>query len=93
MSFAAVVLAEEATKQLPMEPWVFGVVALCVFTALAFVLFTYRDVANRHTHHAAADAASHAGAPGATHHGDGHPSTAQAGTGQANSEQTGAGHE
>jgi len=73
MSFAAAVVAEAAATKLSMEPWVFGVVALCVFTALALVLFTYRDVANRHTHHAAPDAASHAGAPGATHHGAGHP--------------------
>jgi hypothetical protein len=78
MSFAVAVLAEEAATKLPMEPWVFGVVALCVFTALALVLFTYRDVANRHTHHAAPDAAAHAGAPGATHHGAGHPGTEHA---------------
>jgi hypothetical protein len=73
MSFAAVVAAEEAAAQLPMEPWVFGVLALCVFACLGFVLFTYRDVANRHPHKATPDAADHAGAPGATHHGAGHP--------------------
>lgn len=73
MSFAAAVLAEGATAPLIMEPWVFGVIALCAFAALGFVLFAYRDVANRHPHKAAPDAAAHAGAPGATHHGAGHP--------------------
>jgi hypothetical protein len=75
MSFAAAVLAEEAVAKIPMEPWVYGVIALCIFAALGFVLFTYRDVANRHSHKAAPDAAAHAGAPGSTHHGDGHPGT------------------
>jgi hypothetical protein len=37
------------------------------------VVWTYRDVANRHSHKASPDAASHAAAPGATHHGAGHP--------------------
>lgn len=73
MSFAAAALAaSEASNAVPVQPWVLGVVVLCVFTALAFVLWTYRDVANRHSHKADPDAAQHAGAPGAYHHGDGH---------------------
>jgi hypothetical protein len=72
MSFVAVLAEAEQTKLIA-EPWVFGIVALCVFAALAFVVWTYRDVANRHSHKASPDAASHAAAPGATHHGAGHP--------------------
>jgi len=75
MSFAAAVVAEAGKPAVfGMEPWVLGVVVLCVFAALAFVTWTYRDVANRHSHKAEADAAQHAGAPGAYHHGQGHPS-------------------
>ena len=76
MSFTAAVVAEASKAPVfGMEPWVLGVVVLCVFAALAFVTWTYRDVANRHSHKAEADAAQHAGAPGAYHHGAGHPSS------------------
>jgi hypothetical protein len=57
---------------LPFEPFVFGLIALAIFATLCLVLWSYRDVANRHTHQAAPDAAAHAGAPGANHHGAGH---------------------
>ncbi|HWU46627.1 MAG TPA: hypothetical protein VN133_07725 [Humibacter sp.] len=74
MSLLAAITAQaEPAGGLIAEPWVFGLVALCVFASLAFVVWTYRDVANRHSHRAAPDAADHAAAPGATHHGDGHP--------------------
>ena len=65
MSIVAAVIAEGASSAVPVQPWVLGIVVLCVFAALAFVTWTYRDVANRHSHKAAPDAASHAGAPGA----------------------------
>ena len=54
MSIAAVSMmvnlaAEEAHNELPMPSFMFGVVALVVFAVLGFVMFSYRDVANRHT--------------------------------------------
>ncbi|WP_025155944.1 hypothetical protein [Leifsonia aquatica] len=74
MSFLTTVLAEAETHvELPMPTWAYGAIALAIFAVLAIVVFSYRDVANRHSHKAAADAAAHAGAPGATHHGSGHP--------------------
>ena len=76
MSFVATVAAEATSSVYGVQPWVLGVVVLCVFAALAFVTWTYRDVANRHSHKAAPDAAEHAGAPGAYHHGEGHPAQA-----------------
>ncbi len=76
MSFVAAAVAEASSGGETLQPWVLGVVALCFFAALAFVTWTYRDVANRHVHKAEPDAAQHAGAPGAHHHGGGHP-TAQ----------------
>jgi hypothetical protein len=82
MSFVAGLAAEVPVHEiaLPFEPFVFGLIALAIFAALLGVLWSYRDVANRHTHHAAPDAAAHAGAPGASHHGSGHgPSDAGAG--------------
>ena len=38
----------------------YGIVALLVFTALALVTLSYRNVANRHAHKADAYAAAHA---------------------------------
>jgi len=73
MSFVAAVIAEETSSAVTVQPWVLGIVVLCAFAALAFVTWTYRDVANRHSHKAGPDAAAHAGAPGAYHHGEGHP--------------------
>ncbi len=75
MSFVAAVLTEVKVTPIhePFEPIIFGLIALAVFAALAIVVWTYRDVANRHTHQASPDAAAHAGAPGASHHSSGHP--------------------
>jgi heme/copper-type cytochrome/quinol oxidase subunit 2 len=74
MSHLTTVLAAAETHvELPMPAWVFGAIALVVFIVLLAVTWSYRDVANRHSHRSAPDAASHAGAPGATHHGSGHP--------------------
>lgn len=65
--------AAETHVELPMPTWAYGAIAISIFTVLGFVIWSYRDVANRHSHKAGPGAASHAGAPGATHHGDGHP--------------------
>ena len=48
-------------RELPMEPFLYGVVAIIIFAALAFVAASYRDVANRHRHKAEAYAARHGG--------------------------------
>ncbi|MFJ6652458.1 hypothetical protein ACIQLJ_06655 [Microbacterium sp. NPDC091313] len=47
----------------------YGVVALVAFTALALVTWSYRNVANRHAHKAAAYARKH---PAPTPEGHGH---------------------
>lgn len=55
----------EHVVDLPMQPWAYGLIALVVFAILAFVLFSYRDVANRHSKSdAAGEHASEAGEPG-----------------------------
>jgi hypothetical protein len=78
MSVVAAVLAQtEASLPLPMPAWAFGALAFSIFTVLALIMWSYRDVANRHSHKAAPDAAAHAGAPGASHHGAGHPSESE----------------
>ena len=48
-------------RELPVESWVYGLVALIVFAVLAFVVASYRDVANRHRAKAEAYAARHSG--------------------------------
>jgi protein-S-isoprenylcysteine O-methyltransferase Ste14 len=74
MSFVATVLAETVNNHgVTVPPWTLGIVALCAFAALGFVTWSFRDVANRHSHKAEPRAAEHAGAPGAYHHGGGHP--------------------
>ncbi len=47
---AAVVVAAEAERhnELPMPSFMFGVITLAVFALLALVVWSYRDVANRH---------------------------------------------
>jgi hypothetical protein len=37
-------------SELPFPPFVFGIIAISVFMLLAFIVFSYRDVANRHDH-------------------------------------------
>jgi glycerol uptake facilitator-like aquaporin len=49
-------------RELPMEPFVFGIVTIALFFALGAVTYSYRDVANRHRRKAEAWAARHAGA-------------------------------
>ena len=48
-------------RELPVESWVYGLVALIIFAVLAFVVASYRDVANRHRSRAEAYAARHGG--------------------------------
>jgi hypothetical protein len=73
MSILTSVAADaEIVNRLPFPAWGFGAIAGSIFIVLLLVTWTYRDVANRHSHKAAPDAAAHAGAPGATHHGAGH---------------------
>ena len=74
MSYLTTVLAAAETHvELPIPTWAYGAIALAVFLVLGIVTWSYKDVANRHSHRSAPDAAAHAGAPGATHHGSGHP--------------------
>ncbi|TFB46577.1 hypothetical protein [Cryobacterium tagatosivorans] len=62
MSFVTAVLAEIEHTPLPMPTLMYGAIALVVFFALGFVVWTYRDVANRHQAKADAYAAAHGGA-------------------------------
>ena len=39
---------EEHANALPMDPVFYGLIAAAVFVTLGFVVFSYRDVANRH---------------------------------------------
>ena len=48
-------------RELPMESWVYGLLAIIIFAALGFVAASYRDVANRHRSKAEAYAARHSG--------------------------------
>lgn len=48
-------------RELPMEAWMYGLIALIIFAALGFITASYRDVANRHRGKAAAYAARHTG--------------------------------
>ncbi|QIM16434.1 hypothetical protein G7067_08390 [Leucobacter insecticola] len=59
------VAAEEGqhiVNELPFPAPVFGVAAFVVFTALAIVTFSFRDVANRHAAKAEAYAREHGAA-------------------------------
>ena len=48
-------------RELPIEPWMYGLIAILVFAALGFVAASYRDVANRHRSKAEAYTARHSG--------------------------------
>jgi protein-S-isoprenylcysteine O-methyltransferase Ste14 len=65
MLFVTAVLAEVEHTQLPLPTWGYGLIALIVFIALGFVVWSFRDVANRHSQKADAYAAAH----GAASHG------------------------
>ncbi|KGA06192.1 MAG: hypothetical protein GM43_0645 [actinobacterium acMicro-4] len=62
MSIADVVIASgEVVNELPFPTWVYGVVFLVGFFALAMVTYSYRNVANRHRHKSGGADQSHAG--------------------------------
>jgi hypothetical protein len=42
-----------------MEPILYGVIALAVMMGLAIVTWSYRDVANRHSHKSSSQQAGH----------------------------------
>ena len=62
MSFLTVVLAETAHVALPMPTYLYGLVGFVVFSALGLVVWSYRDVANRHQAKSKAYADAHGGA-------------------------------
>jgi hypothetical protein len=64
MSFLTVVLAETEHVALPMPTFVYGVIAIVLFAALGAVVWSYRDVANRHQAKAKAYADAHGGVRG-----------------------------
>ena len=62
MSFVTAALAATEHASLPMPTLVYGAIALVIFIALGFVVWTYRDVAHRHLSKAEAYAAANRGA-------------------------------
>ena len=48
--FKAEEMAQEPAVTYPFPAFVFGAIAMTLFIALAFVTWSYRDVANRHSH-------------------------------------------
>ena len=64
MTFATLlVLAAEESEHhgnVALETVGYGIIAVCVFAALALVTLSYRNVANRHAHKAEAYARAHA---------------------------------
>jgi heme/copper-type cytochrome/quinol oxidase subunit 2 len=53
-----VLAAEEAKIALFFPAWVFPLIAVAVFVALGFVVWSFRDVANRHSQKTGGSAAS-----------------------------------
>ncbi len=49
MSVVTLLAASEAQVALPVPAFIFGLVGIVVFAALAIVTFSYRDVAHRHS--------------------------------------------
>lgn len=46
----SIVMAAEIVNELPIPAWSYGVIALMTLFALALVTYSYRNVANRHSH-------------------------------------------
>lgn len=62
MSLVTAVLTETVhARELPIDSWVYGLIALVIFAVLGMIVASYRDVANRHTSRSAAYAARHSG--------------------------------
>ena len=70
MSLATVLQATAETEHvaLALPTWAYGVIALVLFTVLAIVAWSFKEVSNRHALKADAYAAPHGGAPGHTGH-------------------------
>jgi putative flippase GtrA len=49
-AFTALTAAAEETVALPIPAIAYPIIAAVVFTFLAFVIWSFRDVANRHSH-------------------------------------------
>ncbi len=67
MSFATALLAAAETPQhvaLPIPTWLYGVIALVVFVVLGLVVWSFKDVSNRHARRGDAYAAAHGAASG-----------------------------
>jgi hypothetical protein len=73
MSLSTLILAAESTNAvtLPIPTVVYGLIALVIFAALGIVLWSYRDVANRHSQKTAGGAGDHGGHGGGAR-GSGH---------------------
>ncbi|RFA22144.1 hypothetical protein [Subtercola boreus] len=56
---SAIVLSEGAVNHLPFPGVFFGLIAFAIFLACGFVMWSYRDVANRHPRKSAEFAQSH----------------------------------
>lgn len=73
MTIATIVaLAAEESEHhgnVALETVGYGIIAICVFAALALVTLSYRNVANRHAHKAEAYARAHANDVHHTGHG------------------------
>ena len=68
VSQIAVIAAEaEHHGNVALETLIFGIIAAVIFTALAVVTLSYKNVANRHTHKAEAWAARNGHQTGAHH--------------------------
>ena len=50
MDVLALIVAAAGDGELPMPTWAYGVIAAAVFVALGLVTYSYRNVANRHSH-------------------------------------------
>ncbi|GAA0992402.1 MULTISPECIES: hypothetical protein [Subtercola] len=55
----AIVLAEGVVNELPIPAFFFGLIAFVIFLASGLVMWSYRDVANRHAHKGEAFAKTH----------------------------------
>jgi hypothetical protein len=74
MRHAAVLTAFQYTEHvLPIPAVVYGIIAAIVFIFLAAVLWSYKDVSNRHGYPHDPEATQHATSTGSESHHSGHP--------------------
>ncbi|MBC7517596.1 MAG: hypothetical protein H7248_01715 [Microbacteriaceae bacterium] len=67
MLVQTIIFAEAAAPLLPFPPIVFALIAASIFVALGFVIWSFRDVANRHSHKTSGSS-GHDTASGTDHH-------------------------